>query len=436
MSQEILKSQLNQIMEKIAQKPISLYFEKLPDEKQEKNYYSIVKTPMCFEIIKNKISDNKYFNIDDFTKDFNLIYQNTCQVYGDKSLTIQMFDMLYEIMNKEISMNCLSNHQKIIQNCEKLPGIDKDFFYLSKILNSKFDIYQLDASEINKLVDSIKDNSISLKSIFKYFKCKRTTLLNFLKNNYNIDLGNLKCGRKPLNISDELIQKFSEIHNSWEGGYKGIGNILNISEWHSRKIHNILYPPKQKEKKEIVHDSRYHATRVNYLWHCDIHFLKDKPPYFEKVHYLIAFIDDYSRKIIYFEIGEYKTMEFAAQALNNCLSNFKENEYPFEITTDNGKEFTGNDFEEELKKSKIFHYKIRPRNPEENAKIERWWPIVEKLKDYKDIPIIVFIYNNILFHSALKNYFEDETTPETAYNQLPKFDIERDGVLNIIEYTP
>lgn len=58
MSQEILKSQLNQIMEKIAQKPISLYFEKLPDEKQEKNYYSIVKTPMCFEIIKNKISDN------------------------------------------------------------------------------------------------------------------------------------------------------------------------------------------------------------------------------------------------------------------------------------------------------------------------------------------------------------------------------------------
>ena len=40
--------------------------------------------------------------MDDFTKDFNLIYQNTCQVYGDKSLTIQMFDMLYEIMNKVV----------------------------------------------------------------------------------------------------------------------------------------------------------------------------------------------------------------------------------------------------------------------------------------------------------------------------------------------
>lgn len=94
----------------------------------------------------------------------------------------------------------------------------------------------MDASEINQLVDSIKDNSISLKSIIKYLKCKRTTLHNFRKNNYNIDLGNLKCGRKPLKISDVLIQIFSEIHNSWEGGYKGIGNILNISEWHARKI--------------------------------------------------------------------------------------------------------------------------------------------------------------------------------------------------------
>ena len=43
--------------------------------------------------------------MDDFTKDFNFIHQNTCQVYGDKSLTLQMFEMLFEIMNKEISLN-------------------------------------------------------------------------------------------------------------------------------------------------------------------------------------------------------------------------------------------------------------------------------------------------------------------------------------------
>ena len=61
----------------------------------------------------------------------------------------------------------------------------------------------------------------------------------------------MKCGRKPFKISDELIQKFSEIHIPWEGRYKGIGNILNISKWHARKIHNILNPPKQKEKKKL-----------------------------------------------------------------------------------------------------------------------------------------------------------------------------------------
>lgn len=47
-------------------------------------------------------------------------------------------------------------------------------------------------------------------------------------------------------------------------------------------------------------------------------------------------------------------MELAAQALDNYLSNFKENEYHFKITTDNVLEFIGKDFEKELKKSKIF----------------------------------------------------------------------------------
>lgn len=96
-------------------------------------------------------------------------------------------------------------------------------------------------------------------------------------------------------------------------------------------------------------------------------------------------------------------------------------------------EFIGNDFEKELKKSKNIYYKIRPRNPEGKAKNERQWSIVEKLKDYKDIAIIIFIYNNNMFQSSLRNYFEDQNTLVTAYNQLPRFDIERDEVLNIIE---
>ena len=61
-------------------------------------------------------------------------------------------------------------------------------------------------------------------------------------------------------------------------------------------------------------------------------------------------------------------MDFSSDSLLNCFSKLNQKEWPFEITTDNGLEFKGKLYERTLKENKIFHYYIRPRNPEENAK--------------------------------------------------------------------
>ena len=47
--------------------------------------------------------------------------------------------------------------------------------------------------------------------------------------------------------------------------------------------------------------------------------------------------------------------------------------------------------------------------------IERWWPTVEKLVNYNDISVIVYIYNIIIYNSALNEYFGEDITPENAY---------------------
>lgn len=60
---------------------------------------------------------------------------------------------------------------------------------------------------------------------------------------------------------------------------------MGISEWKSRKIVQTLKKKYKKEKRnETVHDKRFHATKVNALWHTDIHYLKNKP------HILITLI--------------------------------------------------------------------------------------------------------------------------------------------------
>ena len=346
---------------------------------------------------------------------------NIIHIYGENSLTNKMFLMLYTMVEKEI-------------NKIKTNFIDTIEDNLKKILQIKFDLSQLSEEDAIQIVNSIKNEKISLNSILTQFHCRKQKFVDHISQ-FNLNIDDIKRGRKLIKSSDETIQNISDVHKTWEVGYRHMADTLNISEWETRKVYKTLFPSEKKKKDKVQHLSRYHAKKVNYLWHTDLHFLKGSPPFENVTYYLIAFIDDCSRKIIHFETDVYKDMQFTKSALINCLSKLNVENWPFQLTTDNGMEFKGCLFENALKEYGILHYYIRPRNPEENAKIERWWQNVRKLKSNADIGIVVELYNKSLHHSALTNYLGEKSTPENAYNTIPHFDITQDSIFNQIEYT-
>ena len=141
-----------------------------------------------------------------------------------------MFNFLYkklidEIQNISKSLpEQINSLNKSISICKKIMIQNQDFEYIRNIINPKFDLYQLTESDLEQIIESIKNNLISLKSTCQYFSCKPQTFHNFINNFSKSDSTNIifKKGRKPLNIANDLLEKVQDIHNYCELGYKRI----------------------------------------------------------------------------------------------------------------------------------------------------------------------------------------------------------------------
>jgi transposase InsO family protein len=115
---------------------------------------------------------------------------------------------------------------------------------------------------------------------------------------------------------------------------------------------------------------RYAALQVNLIWHVDLHQPKDGSD-----GYYIAFLDDCSRQVMWAELLPRKTAQLTAQALLHAISYTKV--LPCAIWSDNGGEFKG-EFQAVLDSWGIEHAWAVAYTPEQNGKIERWWPTLER----------------------------------------------------------
>lgn len=104
MNSDEIHIKLQQIMEKIYQKPISGFFNSIPNPDQEPQYFALIKNPMSLNIINDKVIRKQYQNYNEFIQDFDKINQNTEIVYGSPSLTLTMFQIVYQIMDKEVKL--------------------------------------------------------------------------------------------------------------------------------------------------------------------------------------------------------------------------------------------------------------------------------------------------------------------------------------------
>lgn len=154
-------------------------------------------------------------------------------------------------------------------------------------------------------------------------------------------------------------------------------------------------------------------TKPDQVWCADISYIKMPKGY----AYLVAIMDWKSRYVLSWSLSNSLEKSFCIEALRRALQKSK----PHIFNTDQGSQFTSNEFTQILKKEKIKISMDGKGSYYDNIVIERLWRTVKYeevyIKEYKNI-IEAYrnlkeyfeFYNNERFHQSL-----DYKTPAQAY---------------------
>lgn len=262
---------------------------------------------------------------------------------------------------------------------------------------------------------------------------------SLMERNLGIQFPKLKNGRPRATISQPTIDAVKSYKVSFNVGYQRTAFALQkrgieCSERTIRTIFELeglfLYEQPYKEKEPRI---RYVAKLAGQVWHTDLHYwdLVPSPSDPQTVirTYVIAFIDDRSRKIMHAGILNDKTSLAATSELALAI---QLNPPPCRIIIDNGTEFVGHPFQSFLKSHGINQWRTQPYTPEQNGKIERWWKTLDdSIVDHQKLQELVNEYNNFWPHKALKELLGKSITPQEAYDEMEKW---LPGLPDEIEY--
>lgn len=107
-------------------------------------------------------------------------------------------------------------------------------------------------------------------------------------------------------------------------------------------------------------------TRPDQRWQTDIRYVKVK----DRHYYLLAFLDVYSRYIVYHELLRFMDGRSVAIAAATALGKLPAGGRPT-IQSDHGSCFVAREFAQTLDAMDVGHHLIRPHTPTDNAEIER-----------------------------------------------------------------
>lgn len=293
----------------------------------------------------------------------------------------------------------------------------------------------MDAPPKDEFVENI--NKLGIEGCMKFYSKGRQTIHDYCIF-YDITIP--KVGRPKKQISPEIINKVTNKRgkDGFNIGYQCLTFELqneneNISEKQIRNLYQELnlFNFNKKKKKENTHTNYYVAKYANQLWHTDLHEIEKDDTRPGDKRYIIGFIDDRSRLIVYHEIIYSKKAVITGNALESAIQ--KVGAIPHCITINNGGEFIGSDFLDVMKKHNIIDHRIHPYTPQENGKIERWWGTMERKRiqgkklTMEYLNDLVYHYNNLWPHKALKELLGKKSTPQNAWNTMEKWDIEKEA---------
>lgn len=262
---------------------------------------------------------------------------------------------------------------------------------------------------------------------------------HFIKKQLYGDI-NISPGRPPSIIYQNEYDYVNQYKQNFNVGYQRLYNVTRqkcqcpktLTEWKVRTIfdYDDLYVTGSEFKVPVVHDERYIAKYAGQAWHTDLHYSKKYADENFHQYYLIAFIDDRTRKILHYEVLPDKSMKSTSSALENALMKYSP---PKSMIIDNGKEFTGADFQKVLKNYGVKSHTITPYTPQENGKIERFWRTLEQSKPKekrfrgKYLDDIINEYNTSWYHYGLKEITNQMMTPEYAWKTMEHYDGQPDA---------
>jgi transposase InsO family protein len=297
------------------------------------------------------------------------------------------------------------------------------------------DIHYLTHDQLGSMQLLIEEGVISWAQIEKYYKCGRKSVKDIFRQ-HEIQVPKVSAGRPVLSVSDEIVDLILGTRTRFKIGYKRTyqtvakaiedrakegGAEVKVSPVMVRKafkIHELfLHVGPQKPPKP--HPARFAARYAGQHWHTDLHYWTE--PKTNTRSYLIAFLDDLTRMILHYEILEDKTMVSTAAALRRALG-LKDVVIPYQITIDNGGEFTGADFQAVLAEFGIEDWRTKPYTPQQNGKIERWWGTLEKgIIDRETVEEFIKNYNNVWWHNGILEQTGLDVTPAQFWNLSTKW---------------
>jgi transposase len=292
---------------------------------------------------------------------------------------------------------------------------------------------KLSNKDIERICYRFERNSVEKETLAFQFKVSIRRIEQILKEfRESKQIPKLKKVGRPTKVMEpvtkQLIKDVYLLHKQ---------NAILISYYLERdfklkvsknKIHLVLKelglikpdPKKAKPRKKV----RYEREHTHSLWHIDWHYLKNGT-------YLIALIDDASRRVFSLEYSA-MTTENSIDALKKAIKFFGCK--PRELMSDNGTQFKQlkfnkyNDinhpfmlFCEELGIKQLF---TRASRPQTNGKIERWFgtyeqkrPLFETHTEFQEW------YNNALHMNLGWKYAKFESPNEAYWRKMTDTDI-------------
>lgn len=163
---------------------------------------------------------------------------------------------------------------------------------------------------------------------------------------------------------------------------------------------------KKVRKKPWVRYEREHSlTAVHMDW------LEDT----ERGKWICSVLDDASRMILSYGEFDHATGEASVLLLKKALEygNIKE------VITDQGSQFTSEEFVKICQENNIKQIFSRVKHPQTNGKIERWFGLYRQKRDlFPSLKEFVYWYNQIKPHLSLN--FEELETPAQAFRRKYK----------------